>query len=765
MKLIVFIVCLFASVFSINTVNIALVFDGDPVYDHGFYEMIEREIVDLLSDEFTVEFTEFADNWSLESAKMTLERALRSDEITIVVTLGILSSYAALELSSPRKPVVVGFDANLFIDETPLPKSSRIAYFKGKKHLLTELRLFSDITNASSIAVIGDASLIDFSLIRNQINIAIEDLGKEVVMIPVTDDPSIALSQLKKLKPGGVLLLPLPRMEPSSLIQGINALKIPSFSFGGEDLVEMGVLMTTTPNSEFIRIGRRIALNIQDYLLNGHFEPADFAFFRTEQVIINATTAEEIGVDLPWRVTAEAKMIAPVIPSSIEQFTLFFATERAVKQNLDLISERYVVKSGREEVMKTLSALLPKVNTNAKARMVNPNLARVANGLEPQRVVRGSVDLSQMIYREDLVSGYSIEKREQEARKFDKASVQLDVIYNTTIAYLLVLRIEADKQIAQENLELTQANLKRAHELVDTGQARLSEVYRWESELATNRETLVNIQAELDNIKTEFNRLLNRPLTDAVYLSNLSPVDSNLLLGLGTLSNLVDSPGTFERYKLFLTSLAKRTSPEIKAYEERVLAQYRNVVAKKRAYYLPDFALFGTLNRDFWMSGLGTQTPNDGSNKKPFGELGINVTYPISTGGLRGAEKRQSIYELDKLRTDMLSTTQKIEERVVKAIDNMKSSYDGIFLAKQSAIAGEKNLVIVTNSYARGIVSIVDLIDAQNTAIVAKQSYSNALYDYLIDYMEMERSLGQFDHYLDEEQRHVLQENLKEALK
>ena len=44
----------------------------------------------------------------------------------------------------------------------------------------------------------------------------------------------------------------------------------------------------------------------------------------------------------------------------------------------------------------------------------------------------------------------------------------------------------------------------------------------------------------------------------------------------------------------------------------------------------------------------------------------------------------------------------------------------------------EKNLKIVGESYTRGVVSIVDLIDAQNNALVSRVDASNAVYDFFL---------------------------------
>lgn len=74
----------------------------------------------------------------------------------------------------------------------------------------------------------------------------------------------------------------------------------------------------------------------------------------------------------------------------------------------------------------------------------------------------------------------------------------------------------------------------------------------------------------------------------------------------------------------------------------------------------------------------------------------------------------------------------------------LRASYPGIRLSRDAADADGSNLELVTDAYVRGIKSIIDLIDAQNQYLVADQQAANAVYDFLIDIMTMQRSIGNF---------------------
>lgn len=74
-----------------------------------------------------------------------------------------------------------------------------------------------------------------------------------------------------------------------------------------------------------------------------------------------------------------------------------------------------------------------------------------------------------------------------------------------------------------------------------------------------------------------------------------------------------------------------------------------------------------------------------------------------------------------------------------------RASLTGIGLARQAADAAAKNLELVTDAYARGAVSIIDLLDAQNAGLNAEELATNATYDYLVDLLEVERAISSIE--------------------
>jgi outer membrane protein TolC len=89
------------------------------------------------------------------------------------------------------------------------------------------------------------------------------------------------------------------------------------------------------------------------------------------------------------------------------------------------------------------------------------------------------------------------------------------------------------------------------------------------------------------------------------------------------------------------------------------------------------------------------------------------------------------------------------------------AAYASIRLTRDAADAAAKTLSVVTEAYARGAVSILDLLDAQNAARTTEEAAAIAVYKFLSDYTRMQRALGQFDVFLSEEEKREMIDRLE----
>ena len=87
---------------------------------------------------------------------------------------------------------------------------------------------------------------------------------------------------------------------------------------------------------------------------------------------------------------------------------------------------------------------------------------------------------------------------------------------------------------------------------------------------------------------------------------------------------------------------------------------------------------------------------------------------------------------------------QRLEQSVRAELHQAGFSFANIALTQDAAEASARNLELVTDLYQRGAADIIQLVDAQNQALGANLAAANALYDFLIDALRVQRASGAF---------------------
>jgi outer membrane protein TolC len=129
--------------------------------------------------------------------------------------------------------------------------------------------------------------------------------------------------------------------------------------------------------------------------------------------------------------------------------------------------------------------------------------------------------------------------------------------------------------------------------------------------------------------------------------------------------------------------------------------------------------------------------------------VSLLATLPLLTGGQRGAERSQARHEVRASEADRVSVMDGIEARTRLVLHRTAASWPAIDLSREAQAAADENLANVTEAYARGAVSVTDLIDAQETALIAGLSASDAKYGFVTDFVQVLRSMGEFEILLD----------------
>jgi outer membrane protein TolC len=562
-------------------------------------------------------------------------------------------------------------------------------------------------------------------------------------------------------------LVHIPTEEFDHLLDVLIERKLPSFSLFGVREVERGILAGLKPDI-FPQLARRVALNVQRILLGEDAGTIPVSFAIGEQLTINMATARAIGVSPGWGVLTEAEQIHRERAEVKRELSLELVVREVVGANLDLAAKKRFVAAGRHYISEARSSLLPQVDISGSGIVIDEDRASASFGQQSERTLSGSISATQIIYSEPAWANLSIQKDIQKRREWERNQLEMDIVAGATTAYLNVLRAKTFERIQTENLKRTRSNLELARVREVVGSAGPAEVYRWESQVATNRKTVIEANSQRNLAEIELNRLLNRPLEEPFRTLEVDIHDPIMMMTHEKMFRCTNDPVSFRIFREFMVQEGLNASPELEALDAAVLARERIHRSATHSLWSPTIALFGEVTNKFSEEGAGTGSFD--SSQLPFPlpqvddtdwSVGLSISFPLFRGGSKYSVRQRTLEELFQLRIERKAIAERIEQRVRSALHNAGASFAGIEQSQAAAEAAGKTLEVVSDAYGRGVVSIIDLLDAQNNALVAELLAANAVYDFLIDLMEVERSIGQFDFFRSEENREAFFERLE----
>lgn len=750
-------------------VAIGIVFDGDWEGNAAVEARFKKEILVLTEGEFAVRFPEHGrrnGGWKLADIYRHTDALLADPDIDLVLTMGVIASHYASRLGPLPKPVVAPFVIDPVLQDLPRRDGTsgvrNLSFIAIPSTVERDIGAFLEIVDFRHLTILVNglfASAIDglpekLAALATDVA-AREDLTVDVVAVNTLDD---ALKALTAAEVDAVYLAPLihlPAADYQRLVTTMIERDLPSFAMLGPGEVEAGILASMNPEL-FPRLSRRVALNVQRILLGEDAGSIPYAFTPGHQLTINMATAREIGVYPPWEVVTEAVMINQTRSEVPRTLDLPRAVQEGMAANLDLLASEQAVAAGRHAIAEARGNLLPQVSLSATALQID---ADRAGQLQPERTLTGTATLTQLIYNDDAWTNLTVQKRLQASLEASGEVTRLDIAQAVASAYLNLLNAKTLERIQKDNLRLSRNNLELARVRESVGYSGRADVYRWESQIATNRREVISANATRNVVEMQVNRLLNRPLEEGFQTleTGLDTEQRDLLPSRRRMVRYMRNQWAFRTFRAFLVEEGLAAAPELVQIDAAIAAQERLAANTTRSLLLPSVALQAELSERFLKEGAGSEplmvdpaSPLAGfasafdTGDETNWSVALNASFTLFNGGSKYALRRRVHETLARLRTDRAALAEKVEQRIRSAAHRAGASYAGINQARHAAEAARRNLELVIDSYSNGVVDITKLLDAQNAALVTDQAAAGALFEFLIDLMELERSIGRF---------------------
>jgi outer membrane protein len=707
-----------------------------------------------------------------------VDRTLRDSSVSVVVTLGPLGSHLLARAGAPSKPAIAGVVIDAAWQGIPqhdgLSGVRRLTYVDQSYPVGNTLADFHRLIGFKKLAIVLDREMLQAipQLSQRARDLVKEFAGADAVVIAGVDRSEPILAAVPA-DADAVYLTPLPAMnepEYARLLAEINRRKLPTLSYIADPDIRLGALASYEPPESWQRRARRIAVDLQRIIAGDDAGTLPVQLVSAPRLTLNLATARLIGFSPGWSVLTDAELVGADSAGPADTLSLAETMRRAEAANLDLAAADLEVASGREDVHLARANLLPQVESRITQTYTREGTAAASLGQQPERQLDGGVTFSLPLYAENAWAGYGSQQRLQRGREADRDRLRLDVVLDAADAYLKVLRARTFADVQRSNLYRTRSNLEVARLREGVGSASRADIYRWQGEVATARKELISAEAEARVAVLELKRLLNRPLDRPLAQQPVTLGDPALLAQDSVVLTAFDNPERFAALAQLLVTEALRISPELTQADASISAERRQRTAAGREFWLPRFSLQGGVSNIFDRSGAGAGVPSFPIPATfPIApdltwQLRLEASLPIFTGFENTSTRIQTGIDLDRLEVQRNALELAVEQRVRAALESAAASYAGIALTRDAADAAGRNYALVSDAYGSGAASITTVLDAQDAALQSSEAAANAVHDFLLDLMKVERAMGQFGVLQEPEQRRALLDQLRAAV-
>jgi OMF family outer membrane factor len=294
--------------------------------------------------------------------------------------------------------------------------------------------------------------------------------------------------------------------------------------------------------------------------------------------------------------------------------------------------------------------------------------------------------------------------------------------------------IEIEVQKTYEQLYFEVANIYRNAQLLT------SQMIFIDSTITNTNSVLKNIQLlvteKLAN-QNDVKKLELKVSTLTLYYSNLESKLEQIYNALQFLT------GASEKFKverdIIMTDIKNYQTKWSKELDIILLQQeFINIDLEtlKKSKFVPEVGFVAT----YGIQGLGyDQSPNQFLNFYPIGYAGIRFSYPIFNGNITNKKIDQKSLELKnlQLKEELIADAQKVE--ITNTLLQIENAYENVELNEKQIQIAQAIYAQEVQKHKSGLLSINDLLIAQNEVIQNQQNYLQSIADFLSIDLELKR--------------------------
>ena len=391
---------------------------------------------------------------------------------------------------------------------------------------------------------------------------------------------------------------------------------------------------------------------------------------------------------------------------------LYDIYQRALVYDAELKAAEHTFEAIRQSVPLARSSLRPQLTLSA---------AIGVNDVNSDSAPSFRSDILDLTLRQSLYNRPDRLALDQAKLGVMQAEAQLEaqrqsLILRVATAYFDVLRAQADLVFRRSELDAIRRQKEQNERRFEVGLVPITDVKDAQAQfdLAQAQEI-----AAVNNLSAAEEALIVISGVDPTNLKLLSkdaplvapePADSESWVSIAEEQNL----------SLIIAKLATQSANE--------------KVRQERAVRYPTLDLVGRARRN--------QTDLTGNRDTDTGELRLELSVPILTGGRIKASVHQSANEARAASQDLLATRRTAVQRTRNAYRSVIADISRVQALEQALISTQKSLEAQEAGFAEGLLTSLEVLRSLRDTFRAQSDYSSARYDYILNSLNLKQAVG-----------------------
>lgn len=400
----------------------------------------------------------------------------------------------------------------------------------------------------------------------------------------------------------------------------------------------------------------------------------------------------------------------------------FFLGE-AIKNNPRLNAERQNLNASKQDISISKSEFLPNLTiSGSQSSTQNSNRTNPSGSNLPDTNL--DTESKSILVEQKIFEGFqNFNNLKKSKLEYKKANFELNQIENETLingaeVYFDLILKEKTKKINQANVSLLERQVESDKARLQKGQITLSDLAQSESALAGANAKLIKSDAELENTKTNFKKIIGLKSPD----SFLSEIDLNIDLPKSLSESLI---------------LGQRRNPQLAISKIDVEIAEKNYMIEK-AKLSPK----ASINYSITEKNDFSSTIDEIEEEK----IEAKVSWPLVKGGKNIASIKKSFHKKEQAKLNHRNVENEIKSTITNSWANYLSLKSVLSATKSQLEAAEIANEGITLEYeSSNTRTTLDLIQSKSLLLDARISHASAEKEFVISKLKLLKNVGVLD--------------------